>query len=408
MLGIGGIDEQQTAKLIARIRHRAVWLYEEVNWITALFIIITPFVAAYGVATTAWVPKTWILVLICHVCGILGISGGYHRLYAHRTYSASRPVELFLLFWATTCFSMSAIDWCKDHRAHHKYTDTEKDPYNIKKGFFYAHVGWLLWYRKKLPKSDVKDLKRDPLLRWQHEQFRYLAIVSAWILPLLICGLGWNDWRGGFYIACVFKTVLLHHAIFSINSWAHYWGETTYNEDITPRDSLACAIWTLGEGYHNFHHEFPNDYRNGVHLTAFDPTKWFIASCEYFGQTFNVKRVSSEQIKLCKLQMIQRKVELEKSRIFTGVPVHLLPVYTPEQVRQRNEEGGTCLLTLGDMVYDASDFAHSHPGGAQYISAYAGKDIRAAFTGAVYAHSGAANNLLQTLRCGRLVHAHAE
>jgi len=222
-------------------------------------------------------------------------------------------------------------------------------------------------------------------------------------LPTLICGYLWDDFRGGFFIASVLKTVVTHHCVFSINSLAHYLGDGPFNEDISPRDNFFCAMLTLGEGYHNFHHEFPNDYRNGVHWSAWDPTKWTIAFLEFLGLATDLKRTSPEHIKLSQIQMIQRKLEREKKGIFTGKPINELPFYTREQVAARCSKNGEQLVIEGDLVYDVSEFAQVHPGGSKLITSNIGNDITKSFNGRVYAHSNAAKNLLQTLRCGRLL-----
>lgn len=371
-----------------------------VKYHTTLFLIITPIVSVYGLATTKFVLNTWLFSLACYILGMIGITTGYHRMYSHRTFKVARPVELFLLFWATTDFSMSAINWVKDHRAHHKYTDTDKDPYNSKRGFWWTHVGWLMWKRDR-PTTDVSDLEQDPVLVIQHKLFIVWAFLFGWLLPTLVCGYLWNDFRGGFYIAAVLKTVILHHCIFCINSLAHYAGETPYNDTTTPRENVFCAILTMGEGYHNYHHEFPNDYRNGVHLTAFDPTKWVVATLEFLGLAYDLKRVDADQIKLRKLQMIEKKVEEQKKNIFLGKPLSELPIYTREQVYDKCSQGEK-LVIEGNLVFDVKEFASEHPGGEQYIKNNLGKDITRAFNGLVYAHSNAARNVLQTLRCGRL------
>lgn len=325
----------------------------------------------------------------------------YHRMYSHRSCKVARPIELWWLFWATTDFSMSALDWVRDHRAHHKYTDTDKDPYNINRGFWYAHIGWLLWQRER-PNSDISDLEQDRVLVFQHNYFNALAIFTGWVIPTLLCGYFFNDYRGGFFIAAVLKTVIQHHCIFFINSLAHYWGDGPFNDSISPRENLLCAILTMGEGYHNFHHEFPNDYRNGVHFSAFDPTKWVIALLEKIGLASELKRTPDDLILLSKLQMIMRKVERERKGIFTGKPIEELPFYTKSQVAAMCNKG-ECLVIEGDLVYDVKEFGALHPGGSNYIKNNNGRDITAAFNGAVYGHSNAARNMLQTLRCGRLL-----
>jgi stearoyl-CoA desaturase (delta-9 desaturase) len=376
-------------------------LLAHVNWETTLFLVFTPFIALYGVFTASYMWQTWVFSLFAWCFGLMGMTTVYHRMYSHRSCKVARPVELWWLFWATTDFSMSALDWVRDHRAHHKYTDTDKDPYNINKGFWWAHIGWLVWKRER-PNSDISDLEQDKVLEFQHAYFNECAIFSGWVLPTLICGLLWGDFRGGFFIAAVLKTVALHHCIFCINSLAHYCGDGPFNDMISPRENLLCAILTMGEGYHNFHHEFPNDYRNGVHLTAFDPTKWCIALLEKVGLASDLKRTPKDRITLSRLQMALRKVEREKENIFIGKPIAELPFLTRAQIMERCEYGEK-LVIKGDIVYDVKQFQAVHPGGELYIKNNIGKDITHSFQGGVYGHSNAANNVLDKLRCGRIL-----
>jgi len=240
------------------------------------------------------------------------------------------------------------------------------------------------------------------VLVFQHEHFFELALLSGWVIPTLLCGLLWNDWRGGFFIAAVSKTVALHHIIFCINSAAHTFGDANYNDGITPRDSLLLALLTCGEGYHNFHHEFPNDYRNGVHSSAIDLNKWIIYILEQLGLATSLQRTSPDQVKISRLQMIQRKVERESAGIFVGKPLESLPYYSVEEVQEMVQKKGAMLLLKDDLVYDVKSFIGQHPGGKGYLSSYMGKDIGGPFGGGVYAHSNSAQNILQTLRCGRL------
>lgn len=120
------------------------------------------------------------------------------------------------------------------------------------------------------------DLNADPLIRFQHKWYLPLALFMGFGLPSLICGYFWGDYYGGFFIGGVLRLVGVHHSTFFVNSLAHYAGEATYTDGHTARNSFITALLTLGEGYHNFHHEFPNDYRNGIEWYQFDPTKVFI------------------------------------------------------------------------------------------------------------------------------------
>jgi stearoyl-CoA desaturase (Delta-9 desaturase) len=126
------------------------------------------------------------------------------------------------------------------------------------------------------------------------------------VVPTVACGLGWGDYYGGYFIAALTRLVFVHHSTFCVNSLAHYAGDATYTDAHTARNSVITALVTLGEGYHNFHHEFPSDYRNGVEHWQYDPTKWFIRVCAAFGLAYNLKRFPANEIDKGMLQMRQK------------------------------------------------------------------------------------------------------
>jgi len=140
--------------------------------------------------------------------------------------------------------------WSRGHRAHHRWTDTEKDPYSAHRGLIFSHIGWMLVKRPgwKIGYADVDDLQKNKLVQWQHEKYTTLALLMGIFFPTLIAGLGWGDWRGGFYFAAVTRLVLLHHATFCVNSLAHYLGEGPYDDRHSPRDHFLTALLTFGEG----------------------------------------------------------------------------------------------------------------------------------------------------------------
>lgn len=74
---------------------------------------------------------------------LFGITAGVHRLWSHRAYKARFPLRVFLAFCNSVSYQNSIYEWARDHRVHHKYTETNADPVNSKRGFFFSHVGWL-------------------------------------------------------------------------------------------------------------------------------------------------------------------------------------------------------------------------------------------------------------------------
>ena len=188
---------------------------------------------------------------------------------AHRAYDATPACKLLLLLMAAGAVEGSCRWWSRGHRAHHRYVDTDRDPYAVVYGFWHAHVGWMLVRQdpEKIGHVDVDDLEADPLVgkRGLFNRFYMpIALLMAFVLPTLVCGLGWGDWHGGYFIAGVARLVFVHHSTFFVNSLAHYAGDALFTDGHTARNSFITALLTLGEGYHNFHHEFPSDYRNGV------------------------------------------------------------------------------------------------------------------------------------------------
>ena len=223
------------------------------------------------------------------------ISGGYHRLFAHRAYRSSGIVRLFYLLFGAASFQASVLRWASDHRDHHASTDHEDDPYNIKKGFWWAHMGWLFYKDPPSDFANAKDLRRDPLVRFQDRHYLSLALAVGLLLPTLVAR-AWGDAVGGLLVAGFLRLLVQDHSTFSINSLAHTIGRRPYLPTVSARDSLLTALLTLGEGYHNYHHCFPGDYRNGVRFYHYDPTKWCVWLLSKIGLTRDLKRVPADLI----------------------------------------------------------------------------------------------------------------
>ncbi len=236
----------------------------------------------------------------------MSITAGYHRLWSHKTYQAHPIVRAILAVGGAMALQNSILHWSSDHRVHHRHVDVnDKDPYSAKKGFWFSHIGWMLReYQSECydDYSNCKDLQKDKIVMWQHKH--YLAIVLAANFGITAL-LGWlnGDILGMILIAGVARLVLVHHVTFFINSLAHIWGSRPYTDSNTARDNGILAFFTFGEGYHNYHHIFEYDYRNGIHWWQYDPTKWLIRSLSWLGLTSNLRKTPEERIEKAKLQM---------------------------------------------------------------------------------------------------------
>jgi stearoyl-CoA desaturase (delta-9 desaturase) len=289
----------------------------ELCWTNVCFLIVAHVLAGVGVwwAFTHFNPWTLMLGISWFVfCG-LSITAGYHRLFAHRTYDAVWGLRLAVLSFGAASAQNSALHWANHHRIHHSKVDRDEDPYNIKRGFFWAHIGWVLFQDSDDEFKRVRDLRGDSLVMWQHRHYVALGITVGALVPVALAAL-WGDPIGGLLIGGFLRLVFQYHVTFATNSVAHTLGDRPYDRSISARDHFLTAVLTLGEGYHNFHHRFQNDYRNGVRRWDFDPTKWLIWSLSLLGAAHNLRRVPEEKIlraRISALEATQDPVSLESA-----------------------------------------------------------------------------------------------
>jgi stearoyl-CoA desaturase (delta-9 desaturase) len=252
----------------------------------------------------------------------MSITLGYHRLFSHLTFKANPLVKLYTLLFGAAAFEGSALAWSADHRRHHKFVDHDEDPYDISRGLFHAHIGWLLFRRgPDTPLTWVRDLQKDRLAWLQHEYYVPIAIFMSFALPAIIGYVygGVNAALGAFLLSGFARVVLVHHSTFCINSLCHWIGDRPYSSHCSARDSFLMAIFTFGEGYHNFHHEFQYDYRNGVKPWQYDPTKWAIWLLNKVGLVSNLRTVPEE--KILKAQIAEHDRVLQEKLLAQPNPI---------------------------------------------------------------------------------------
>ncbi|MEI7974256.1 MAG: fatty acid desaturase, partial [Bdellovibrio sp.] len=215
----------------------------------------------------------------------------------------------FYLFFATSAWQGSASQWANGHRVHHSEVDGNEDPYSIRKGFWFAHFKWMLFQMDgQAPRA--ADLEKEPGLRFQHDHYIVLGILCGYFVPALI-GYFMNDFWGGLIVLGGLRVVATQQSTWFVNSLAHFWGQQTYTDENSARDNLIVAFLTLGEGYHNFHHKFQIDYRNGVRWYHWDPTKWWIRGLALVGAARKLKRVQATDVLKARLAMEARRLHLK-------------------------------------------------------------------------------------------------
>lgn len=267
-----------------KIDYTTIVLFSAVTLVTLIGVPL--FGMVYGYTTF-----DWILLGILYVVTGLGITVGYHRLIAHRSFECTNWVKACLLIAGGWALENSALRWCADHIRHHAKCDQAEDPYNATRGFWYSHCGWLFVDTPHREEKYESRLRKDPLIMWQH---RYYApiVLSGFVLPFLAGYLN-NGWMGAlscFLLAGVARTFFVLNSTFCINSICHLWGAQPHGNFDSSRDSWWISLITFGEGYHNYHHMYLRDYRNGPEWYHFDPSKWLIFTLSKLRLAYNLQR----------------------------------------------------------------------------------------------------------------------
>ncbi len=274
--------------------------HRDIAWVNGAFLILTPVIAIGGicwyVAYDGFHLADVLLFVALYVLTGLSITSGYHRYYAHRSYDCHPAVQMFYLLFGAAAVQNSVLHWASDHRNHHQFVDTDEDPYDIMKGIFWAHMGWIFYKDKREHTyKNVPDLRADPLVMWQHRYYLPLTVAVSVGLPLLI-GFLYGHPVGALLWGGFLRVVVCHHGTFLINSASHYLGTQPYTRKDSSRDNSWLALFTFGEGYHNFHHAFQGDYRNGIAWYHWDPSKWWISALKFTGLAWRLNRASESAI----------------------------------------------------------------------------------------------------------------
>ncbi|KAK7901374.1 hypothetical protein WMY93_018143 [Mugilogobius chulae] len=272
-------------------------------WRNIILMFLLHVGAVYGF-TLIPSAKTLTLVwtAVCYAISGLGITAGAHRLWSHRTYKASFPLRVFLAFANSMAFQNDIYEWARDHRSHHKYSETDADPHNAKRGFFFSHVGWLLVRKhpevvEQGKKLDLSDLKADPVVMFQRRHYVLSLVLLCFALPTLVPWYCWGEsLETAYFLPGLFRYALSLNATWLVNSAAHMWGNRPYDITINPRENRVVSFSAMGEGFHNYHHTFPFDYGTSEFGWRLNPTTAFIDLMCFLGLAWDRKKVSKEMI----------------------------------------------------------------------------------------------------------------
>lgn len=274
----------------------------EIVWGNIVKFVILHGLAFYSLTyfpLISW--KTWLFVFFSVQFSGAGITMGAHRLWAHKTYKAKLPLRIILAIANSMAGENSIYIWSRDHRTHHKCSEKMGDPHNAKRGFFFAHMGWLMV--RKHPEVtragktiNMTDLENDEVVMFQHKYYMSTFLLCCFVIPTILPHILWGECLYAAYFMAVFRYVLVLHGTWLVNSAAHYIGSKPYDKTIGPTENMAVSIIAMGEGFHNYHHTFPYDYSTSEWGYTFNTTTRLIDAMASIGQAYNLRRASPETI----------------------------------------------------------------------------------------------------------------
>ena len=244
-------------------------------------------------ALLAFLPSTfsWSAVGLCvfmyWLTASVGICFGFHRYLSHRGMKMSRWLDYFVVFCGTLACQNGPLKWVAQHRMHHDGSDTEDDPHNVQRGFWWAHLGWMCYDRhqfdnKTRMRKFTRDINKDKFYQFLDKYFIHIQ-TAVGIVFYLIGGISWVVW--GIFV----RLVLVYHATWCVNSVCHLWGYTNYRTSDLSKNNPIIAVLTFGEGWHSNHHKIPRNVKHGIKLYEVDMTYYLIYSLYLLGLITNLK-----------------------------------------------------------------------------------------------------------------------
>lgn len=239
----------------------------------------------------------------------LGISAGYHRLFAHRSYVAARPVRILLAIGGAMAGQGGVLSWVAMHRRHHECGDQEGDLHSPNlhgqdwrgrlRGLRHAHFTWMMAHPYPNVVHYAPDLVRDPELVWVHQHYHRWALLG-FVAPALFCAAAAQSWTGlatGFLWGGMVRMFVLEHGIWSLNSLCHMVGSRPYVTREQSRNIGLLAPFIFGESWHHNHHAFPGSASFGLQWYRVDPGYWFIRLLGTLGLATDIKVPDPAQVR---------------------------------------------------------------------------------------------------------------
>ncbi len=292
--GQGGVKREVNNSHLQSIYQRlSLSIYGIPAFGAVIALVLLPYTGLHGVDIG--------LLVIFHILSFLGLEVGYHRLFSHRAFQATIPVQVILAILGATAVQGGVVHWVAQHRLHHRYSDQSEDPHSphlhgngvlgIAQGLWFAQIGWVL--QGKVPNVTfwARDMLRSSAIA-KVNQLQQVWVVVGILLPSILDGLITQSWMGalrGLLWAGFVRVLITQHTLGATNSFGHLCGNRMFEAKDRSTNNIWMVLPSLGQAWHNNHHAFPSSAVAGFYWWQIDPSTWLLRALEKAGWVWDLK-----------------------------------------------------------------------------------------------------------------------
>ena len=283
--------EESLARAIVQLNPRSARAKRVVALVTIGVPAIGFAIAMYLMFTGRATALDYSLFAVFYAIQMFGVSIGFHRYLAHKSFKTSPFFEGVLMVAGSMALEGPVVFWVSTHRRHHRFSDEQGDPHSPNlsgaglsgklKGLWYAHIPWMFSDQESRVTVFAPDVVRNRRLYYYNRTYPIWALVSL-LLPALL------DFAE--------LALAVDFLAWCVGSISHMIGSRPFMTKDDSANNWPVAIFTFGEGLQNNHHAFPGAYRHAMRWWEPDLSGWVIAALAKIGIVWDLKMPDRRKI----------------------------------------------------------------------------------------------------------------
>jgi stearoyl-CoA desaturase (Delta-9 desaturase) len=300
--------EESLARAIVQLNPRSARAKRVVALVTIGVPAIGFAIAIYLIVAGSATALDYWLFGVFYAVQMFGITIGFHRYIAHKSFKTSRLFEGVLMITGSMALEGPLTFWVTTHRRHHRFADEPGDPHSPNlhgggfpgrvKGLWHAHIPWMLSDQESRVDAFARDVLRDRTLMYYSRTYFLWAVIGLLLPAVLGFAIGGtlNDALSGLVFGGLARVFVANQAAWCVGSISHMFGSRPFVTKDNSANNWPVAVFTFGEGLQNNHHAFPSAYRHGMRWWEPDVSGWVIAGLAKAGVVWDLRMPDRETI----------------------------------------------------------------------------------------------------------------